>query len=586
QGQSSGVQVTAVNGSPGATAYVKIRGTGSINAGNEPLFVIDGVPSDAVAYSRLNPNDIERMDVLKDAAAASIYGSRGSNGVVVITTKRGKAGQPKISYSFMYGVKKKTDDQFDMMNAEQKLQYEYDFGHTNQYISKYMGDNGYGNMYDIPQNELDALWDVLIGQSHDWQETLLRPATVQSHEISLSGGAEKLSYYFSTSIYEEDGISYGSNFNRITSRLNLDYQATDWFKIGNTMSVGYTEEEVLRDRYNVQNPFNAMYSYNPYEPEYNADGSYNKTHQGFSISEAIEKNPETQMYLNFQGTVFGEFKPMDNLRFKTQLGLNVLNKQREVYVMPGSILDEYVGDPAAPGSKTDNGYYRYTTVWTNTASYLWEVGEDHSFNALAGTEATQELYSSYTLSSKGMPSDKLTTQDNASEATNASTSKSDWALFSIFGSLSYSYQGKYNIEGSVRRDGSSRFGDNNKYGVFWATSAAWNIHEESFMEDSDFMNVLKLRASFGTSGNMNIFDYASLGLYQFGSYDDKSTMLATQIANPDLTWEKNQNWSIGLDYAMLNHRLKGSVDYYQRRTYDLLLARPLSMTTGFSSRLE
>jgi len=586
QGQSSGVQVTSENGRPGATAYVKIRGTGSINAGNEPLFVIDGVPSDAVAYNRLNPNDVERMDVLKDAAAASIYGSRGSNGVIVITTKRGKAGAPKLSYSFMYGVKKKTSDNFDMMDTPQKLQYEYDFGKTNQYVSQYMGDNGYGSMYDIPQDELQALWNVLEGQSHDWQETLLRDAIVQSHEISLSGGADKLSYYFSTSFYDEEGISYGSDYSRITSRLNLDYQAMDWFKIGNTMSVGFTEEKTLRDRNNVQNPFSAMYSYNNYEPEYNADGTFNKTHQGFSISEAIENNTASRKYLNFQGTVFGEITPMDNLSLKTQVGLNFLNRQGESYMKPGSILDEYVGDPAAPGSKTDNGYYRYTTVWTNTASYLWEMGEDHSFNALAGTEATEEVYTSYTLSSKGWPSDKLTTQDNASEATNASTSKNDWALFSIFGSLSYSYQGKYNVEGSIRRDGSSRFGTNNKYGVFWATSAAWNIHKESFLEDSDFLNLLKLRASFGTSGNMNIDNYASIGLFQFGSYNDVSTMLATQLANPDLTWERNRNWSIGLDYGLFDNRLRGSIDYYQRKTFDLLLFRPLSMTVGFGSRLE
>ena len=586
QGQSSGVQVTSKNGRPGSTAFVKIRGTGSINAGNEPLFVIDGVPSDAIAYNRLNPSDIERMDVLKDAAAASIYGSRGSNGVVVITTKRGNAGAPKISYNFMYGVKRKTEDKFKMLNAQQKLQYEYDFGHANQYISQYMGDNGYGSIYDIPKNELDAIWGVLIGQSHNWQETLLRDAIIQSHEVSLSGGADKLSYFFSTSYYDEEGTSYGSNYDRITSRLNLDYQATDWFKVGNTMSIGVTNEKVLRDRNNAQNPFAAMYMYNSYEPEYNADGSYNKTHQGFSVSEAIVNNPETQKYINFQGTFFGEIKPIDNLRIRSQVGLSFLNKQREYYTMPGSILDEYTGDKAAPGNKTDNGYYRNTLVWTNTASYIWNIGEDHDFSALAGTEATEEIFSSYTLSSKGWPSDKLTTQDNASEATDASTSKNEWALFSIFGNLTYSYQGKYNLEGSVRRDGSSRFGANNKYGVFWAISAAWNIHKESFLENSDFLNTLKLRASVGTSGNMNIDNYASLGLFRFGSYDDKSTMVQTQLANPDLTWEKNRNWSIGLDYAFINNRLRGSVDYYQRLTYDLLLDRPLSMTVGFDSRLE
>jgi TonB-linked SusC/RagA family outer membrane protein len=580
QGKSPGVQVINQNGAPGANAYIRVRGVGSVNASNEPLFIIDGIQLTSVQYNAINPNDIQDISILKDAAATSIYGARASNGVVLVTTKDGsRTKKPQVTYKYQMGAKEFIPNNFEMMNKEEKLRYEVEVGLRDEASA-------------------DALRNSLAAPDTDWFDVLLRRGSVQSHDLSFSGNGEKSKYFFSFGTYDEEGISVGSKFSRITGRANSEFKLTDFLSFGNNLTVTNSTNNQTRDRNNVQNPFRAMYDYNPYEPEFildeegnrvlddNGDPIYNPTRQGFSIGEALRNNPEEEKYTNAIGNVYLAADPIEGLRIKSVAGINYRLRTREYYVMPGSILDGFVGDPNAPGSKTDNNDIRNQFNWTNTVNYNFSPFEGHIIDVLGGTELiTADIRTSF-ISSKGFPSREFVTQDNASEVTAATTTRNQWALWSQFGQLSYNLNEKYFATASIRRDGSSRFGAENKYGIFWATSAGWNIHDETFMDFASFLSQFKIRGSVGTSGNVPNELYASRGFYGFGSYNNTVTRIPTQLENRDLKWEENFNYSVGVDFGVFNNRLSGSVDYYTRNTRDLLFDRPVSRTTGWTSRLE
>ncbi|WP_296620878.1 TonB-dependent receptor [Marivirga sp.] len=579
QGKSPGVQVINQNGAPGANAYIRVRGVGSVNASNEPLFIIDGIQLTSVQYNAINPNDIQDISILKDAAATSIYGARASNGVVLVTTKDGsRTKKPQVTYKYQMGAKEMIPNNFEMMNKEEKLRYEVEVGLRDEASA-------------------EELRNSLAAPDTDWFDVLLRRGSVQSHDLSFSGNGEKSKYFFSFGTYDEEGISVGSKFSRITGRANTEFKLTDFLSFGNNLTVTNSTNNQTRDRNNVQNPFRAIYDYNPYEPEFildeegnkeldeNGDPIYNPTRQGFSIGEALRKNPEEEKYTNAIGNVYLSADPIEGLRIKSVAGINYRLRNREYYIMPGSILDGYVGDPAAPGIKTDNNDVRNQFNWTNTVNYNFSPVEGHIIDVLGGTELITADIRTSRISSKGFPSENFTTHDNASEVTAGNTTRDQWALWSQFGQVSYNLNEKYFATGSIRRDGSSRFGADQKYGIFWATSAGWNIHDESFL-DFDFLSQFKIRGSVGTSGNVPNELYASRGFYGFGSYNNTVTRVPTQLENKDLKWEENFNYSVGVDFGVFNNRFSGSVDYYTRNTRDLLFNRPVSRTTGWTSRLE
>jgi TonB-linked SusC/RagA family outer membrane protein len=563
QGTAPGVQVVTSNGAPGSTALINIRGIGSISAGNEPLFVLDGVPVSSNSFTELNPNDIESISILKDASAASLYGSRASNGVILITSKRGRQGDSKIEIRYRRGLNVMNKPGFEMMDASEKLQYEMDLG------------------FRTGADAAPAVIDSLTALGHDWIETLSRDGMVQSVEAAVSGGTEKTSYFMSIQKYDEEGIVELSEIHRLSARVNVDHKVLDNFKIGNTFTVGTTNMKEIRDRRNVQNPFAAMTFYNAYEPEYLPNGDYNKTHQGFSISEALVNNPEDINQLVAIGTLYAEWTIIPGLTFTTRGGINFREYTREYYTQPGSILAQYVGD-----GKTDNWNRRYTYTWANTLSYNKTFDEVHNINVLGGMEYNQYYFQSMFISGEGFPSAKLSTQANAATITDGDTQRQDWSLASYFASASYDYDQKYVIEGSFRRDGSSRFGADNKWGNFWSAGVSWNLHREIFMQNIAFLDRFQLRASTGTSGNFNIGNYASMGLYGFGSYNGLSASFPTQLENNNLTWEKAMISSAGIDFSLFGYRLNGTVEVYNRDTKSLLLNKPLSATSGFTGRNE
>jgi TonB-linked SusC/RagA family outer membrane protein len=561
QGKATGVEVTANSGRPGAAANVNIRGIGSVNAGNQPLYVVDGVPVEAQNFSALNPSDIESISILKDASASSIYGSRAANGVVLVTTKTGRKDQEaRITYRYEYGTNEMLTGNVDMMNAREKLNYENATGYANR-----------------TRSEIDSLAQY----GHDWFNTLSRRGATQKHFLSARGGGSRTTYYFSLSNYNMDGVVEGSYMDRTTGRLNVSYDVSDDFTMGTKLTVGGYQRGVLRDRRNVQNPFAAMFYYNPYEPEKLPNGEWNPTHQYFSISEALENNPESLEQIKSVGNVFGEYQLMEGLKFKTQVGLDFKELVGEYYNQPGSILAGYVGD-----SKRDNWTREYMSLFTNTLNYQAQFNSVHNIDALVGTEYNRFYRKFLRVNGKGFPSAKVSTMANAAEINGGTTTRSDFSLMSYFSKVAYDYNNKYYLDLSYRRDGSSRFGEENRWSNFWSVGSSWNMHQEAFMEAISFIDRLKVRGSIGTTGNYNIGNYASLGLWSFGSYSGASASYQTQIENPGLTWEKSLSKSVGIEYALFNNRLTGSFNYYVDNTNDMLFEVELSRTSGFSNRID
>lgn len=588
QGKAPGVQITGQSGRPGSNAFIRIRGTGSINASSEPLIIIDGISVPTSAYSMLNPNDIEDVSVLKDAAATSIYGSRGSNGVMIITTKKGK-GQPTVSYSFQYGQSKAQDlKNVRLMNSMEKLQYEFEAGFTNQIIDSMINNRIAAGAYpagtklaNLTDEQRKELWELAASRGvGDWRKQMLQTGMVKTHEVAISGAGDKFRYYFSLNKSDNDGVLYGSFFNRTGGRLNLEYQAKSWFKLGTNLGVSHTKDNTVRELYNGQALYTSALLLNPYEPMYNANGTYNYTHLGQNAKETQERNPNISDRISTFATIFGEVQALRNLTLKSQLGLNYNTLASEYYLMPGSYLAQTLGY----NQKRDNGNRDFLYVFTNTANWRQSFGEGHSLNLLAGTEFTKDKFYSYSLTNQGLPSASVNTLENGSKPTAATSSKSDWALISYFASAQYDYRKRYYLNLSARRDGSSRFGKDNQFANFWAVGATWDVANEKFF-NVNAINSLKVRTSYGTSGNnTGIGNYQALGTYAYNvNYNAQPAASPSTIANPNLTWESNNNYDIGVEFGLFKNRLTGSVDYYNRKTKDLLYDVNLSLTTGFSA---
>ncbi|RYY33744.1 MAG: SusC/RagA family TonB-linked outer membrane protein, partial [Sphingobacteriaceae bacterium] len=421
QGKAAGVQITAENGRPGGNAYIRIRGVGSISAGQQPLLVVDGlqVPDDVAPqfYSTLNANDIENISVLKDAAAVSLYGARGSNGVIVITTKTGAGKEkPEITYTFQYGTNTKLPDNFKLMTTAQKLQYEYDLGYENSEFTTYLANNNFpddATLFNITDAQRRAGWDALIGQSHNWLNDIYQTGKVRQHQMAVSGNDNRTNYYVSFQMFDVDGITVGSDFKRYTGKVNLSTQIKPWLTLSNNMSLGHKKTNELRDVYNAQNPFYAVYGYNSYEPVFNPDGTYNLTVQGFPILEALKNNPESQRFLSGYNISTLDFHPIKGLNISTSIGLTYDDYKREAFTKPGSILDQYIGDPTAPGSKTDNGSTEFAMDWINKIIYKFDVNSNHHFSVMGVQEFQKDQLDSYGLEKKGFVlSDYISTQDN------------------------------------------------------------------------------------------------------------------------------------------------------------------------------
>lgn len=591
QGKSSGLQVVGSSGQPGSIGYIRIRGTGSINASSEPLIMVDGIQVSTTAFALINANDIENVSVLKDASSAAIYGSRAANGVIVVTTKTGKAGLPQVRYSYQRGfVSLQELPNIRLMNSQEKLQWEFDAAITNpildSMITNRKGSGAFpatATLFNLSPDQRQGLWDLAASRgAGDWRNYYLQNAKTESHEISISGANEKMKYFFSVNKFDEDGLVYRNYRNRIGARANMEYKALDWLTTGVNLSTSYSKEYQTRELFNSQAPWTAYFLTNPYEPVYLPNGTYNYTFQGFSALEGQDNNTAFNNNIAAFATGFAEARFFKHLAIKSVVGLNYNTLMSESYLQPGSNLAAILGY----NSKTDGGNQDLNTVFTNTANWNQSI-KKHNINILAGQEFSKRNFYSYALENRNFPTASVTTLENGSLPQRATTSRQQWSLISYFASAQYDFNRTYGVKLSARRDGSSRFGVNNRFANFWAASAWWNAKNEKFLVNSQTISELKLRSSIGTSGNVPSQFYGSLGTYALSSaYNNIPAAVPAQLANPDLTWEKNKNWDIGVDFGILNNRITGTIDYYTRTTNDLLYNQPVSLATGFSSVLS
>jgi TonB-linked SusC/RagA family outer membrane protein len=568
QGRAPGVQVLASSGRPSANAYIRIRGVGSINAGTEPLYVIDGVPSASIDFAALNTNDIESISILKDASATSIYGSRGANGVVVITTKLGASGKAKFDVRALFGVTTPTTNKFNMMDAKEKLTYE-----------KMVGVGLGATMTDA---EIES-----YPINTNWFKEIFKPGFTQQYDMSASGGTEKTRYYVSGQYYNIKSIVYGSDMERISGRVNLDTELSSKLKFGLNLGLGYSKEHVVRSDRNALNPINYVYSVEPWTVPFNPDGSYHVNAQamdsGINIFENIDNNPYWISVLRGTGGAFLEYKIIPSLKFRTTIGADFRQTYSSQFNYPESTLSVLLG---GGGFRADNFGQTFSYNWTNNLTFEETFADVHNVTLSAVTETIQYSLRALSAEGQGMPNSRADALGLVTAEKNVGGYSAGYSMLSFFLRGAYDYDNKYLVDALIRTDGSSRFGPDKRWGMFWSVGLGWNMHKETFLLDQDVISRLKLIASYGTTGNDQIGNYAWRGVFSAGQYNDTPTFYQASLANNSLSWEINTKLSGGVEFGFLEDRITGTIEGYYNKTSDLLLAAQLSRTSGFSARVE
>lgn len=627
QGRMAGVNVAESTGEPGASPQILIRGTGSISAGNDPLYVVDGVPISkgtnlqasigsqrasfqppkANPLATINPRDIESIEVLKDASAAAIYGSRGSNGVVLITTKRGTSGLPQISFNSYVGSSS-VFNQPDMMNSEELIAYTKDSRNNNYLQDIEMGDAPANPNYDPDTNagrpnvgnylipEQYVNWD---GTDTDWLDLVFSPAVMQNYDLSVGGGTDVTRYFLSAGYLNQEGVLDGSAFDRYTLKLNLTQDMSERFTIGTSINAALTQHDRLpANAPYFGTPPGIVYSamvHSPVVSPYNPDGSINQlNNQSYLgggtttasnplaimefISEDIKNN---RIFGNF----YGDFNVNENLTFKSLIGYDLNNFKQSFYQGTEFLYRNQTSpQPYAQSSSGDS----FNWLWENTLNYVKSFGRDHSLNAVVGYTAQKQTDNRTVIVAQNFTDDQVTTV-NGGIITGGDEIKEEWSLVSSLARVNYVYKNRYLFTGTVRADRSSRFGSENQTGVFPSFSLGWRATQEPFLADIDAINELKFRGSYGVTGNFEIPNYGSIGLLGEANYpfsgSESIGVAPRTIGNDELTWETTYQVNLGLDYAFLESRIYGSFDIYKSTTEDLLLMVNIPASTGFETAL-
>ena len=575
QGRSPGLLVTAGSGQPGSAARVRIRGDGSINGGNDPLYILDGVPIEVGVFATVNPNDIEDVSILKDASATAVYGSRGANGVIVITTKKGKIGQPTFTYSVQSGFATQAREKFEMMNSAEKIMFEEIIGQ--------------GPTANLSEEEKDELRNI----NTDWKDLFLRTGRTVIHELNASGGTETVRYYASLNYYDQQGQALRSGLKRYTTRLNVQVTPNDKVEFGLNSAVGFSKSNFIESENSITlaNPFAAVYLANPFEEPFNEQTGAIETGVGRIGSNALDRiYTSTDGRNEFKGTgaVYVAYSPIEELTFKSNLGVDYRQRDYERWIDPES----YAGTLVANGNQgifAQDFTRKFSYVSTNTATYNKVFGE-HAITGLAAFEINQEMYDSFGYSGYGinpkLPQTPAGITPGSAEVGFIPTTrggKSESALISYFLIGNYTFQDKYNVKASIRRDGSSRFGDERKYATLWSLGASWNIMREDFFSESLILDQFRLRASYGEVGNQEgIGDYQSIPTYASVTYGGNQGIAPAAIGNPELQWEISNQFNVGFDVGLFG-KLVANIDLYNNITSKLFVTRQLSRTTGFVS---
>ena len=569
QGQVPGLTVLSTSGEPSASSSMVIRGTNSINSGTAPLYILDGVAISASDFNAINPADIESLSVLKDAASTSIYGARAANGVIVITTKRGRRdARPVINYRMQLGFSQLAYGNWNMMNTAERIQYEQQIGMTS------------GQDYNL-LSKTDVNW---------LDEVFNSAAMLQNYELSISGANEKTNYYVSGGYYSQEGTAVGSMFERYSTRVNLEQRAAKWLKIGTSTMLNYQEiEQADEGSASVVTPISAaqfMLPYwNPYCPDgslaSSGDGSWNGT--GVNPLEWLANNPRTYKKYKLMSNIFAEATIVGGLTVKSQASVDYSHTTGYAKSYP-----EYapnLGEGTASRSSTDGMQLQIT----NTVNYRFDVGQKHSFNVLVGQEGVTYHYEAFSLLAEGQNNNKLTNISTGTRVTSWNdVTDSDYGYLSFFGRAEYNYDSRFFIEASLRADASSRFGAGNRWGEFGSVGFMWNLRNESFLKNAqNWLTNAQVSLSTGTAGNSSIPNYEHLALVSGGmNYNGSAGTLLSQPGNERLSWETTWTSNFALHLGFWN-RLTADIEFYNKQTSDLLMEVPQSYAdTGFGYRWD
>lgn len=613
QGKLPGVVVQQTTGNPGSTPAIKVRGFGSISAGNSPLIVVDGNIVSSSVFSTLTASEIESIDVLKDASSTAIYGSRGSNGVILVTTKRGKSGKTSINLDIYTGFQQVTK-KVNVLNSQQFAEFAKEAS-NNAYLERVPGAKATdlnsvrpqpSERMRYPQGDLydwfnfDDPSKVANMPYTDFQSEIFRLAPIHNYQLTSSGGNDKIRFLVSGGYMKQDGIVEKSSLDRYTFRTNIDINVNSKFRMGLDINPSYrTQDNVSTDGHWASNGvINAALSAIPMAPVHNAEGSQWSSQQELAapyglpgvtnpIANIQENNDQSKM-LSLLGNAYAEYDILKSLKYRMSGNISFNDNRRNTYRTSRMPLNQLLPPNQAIGSASS--WMDMSYLFNQTLSYNHSINDTHNFEALLGMEATRYYYENSSAGAINFPNDVVQTL-NYGTVNSGSSSKTENSVVSYFGRVNYNYLGKYLMNVSVRRDGSSLFGSDNRWGTFPAASLGWRVTKESFMENLKFVSEAKLRASYGLAGNNSFSNnYPYVGLLRPDNYVLGGQLVnglgASTLANSLLGWEKSRQTDIGADLGFFNNRIYFIVDYYKRSTTDLLLNVNVPTLTGFSSTVK
>lgn len=560
QGRAAGVQIQANSGTPGGNSSIRIRGTNSINLTSQPIFVIDGVVIETSTsddssnpLAAINPNDIVSMDILKDASATAIYGSRASNGVIMVTTRRGQKGDALVTYDGYVGWQN-MPKHLDVLNLREYAEHHNAVSDA-QIVNP-------GSSYVRPD---------LLSDGTDWQDELFRNAFTTSHNVGITGGKEGISYAFSGGYLDQEGIALGSSFNRLTLRSNIDAQLKSWLKGGISFSMTSSKQKLGTDNNLIMNALRSQ----PSTAVYNADGGFDGPDDVW-----MPENPVAIALLrdnynkkdNFRLNTYLEATIIKGLTLKTEVSADY-NNQRFYYYEPDYQLGIKTNDiRTGKWTKTNSKYWSWRNILTYDASFA----EKHNVNVMIGQEMSHSHWETQASTATGYLSNSAT-DPSAGDVTQSTGTGSqvNSSIFSYFGRLFYNFDDRYLLTATLRRDGSSKFAEDNRWGWFPSAALAWKVSNENFLKDNKVLNNLKLRLGWGATGNQNVENWAYMALLASKTTPWGTGVLNGNNANPNLKWETTYSTNVGLDFAFFNNRIEFIVDWYYKNTKDLLLQMPL-----------
>lgn len=592
QGRATGVFVESTNGKVGQGIKVRVRGSSSVTASNQPLFVIDGIPVTSQSQGRttsadtnpmadINFNDVESIEILKDASAAAIYGSRASNGVVLITTKKGASGKTRFNLDMYTGFSRPTNNK-DWLNAEQYVDYFLQAAANQDRIEN---DDFWTGFVQARFDRYSAGTDWQNGEvDTDWQDEAYQDAAVHQIDLSASGGTDKTRFYASGSYSDQEGILIDNRFQRLSGRINLDHSATDKLTFGLNMSLARSENQRLSDDNSFSTPIQLV-AQPPIQPTIDPrtgelSGDFTLYFNGLLYRD--NTTFETVVYRNLSN-VFATYELFPGLTFRSEFGIDLLTQNE----------DRWFGTAVSRNTGNDRGlvWNRWTQVVNyNTNNFFtynntWD--QNHYLEVVAGMSYQESTTTISFVEGQEFPNDDFRRIASAADISAGRSEGTEWNILSYFARANYKYNDRYLLTLSARVDGSSRFGENNRYGFFPGASVGWVLSEESFLQDQNALSFLKLRASFGLTGNTPVGNFEPRGLFSGDAgYAGVPGMRPSQVANPDLSWEQTAQWDVGIDFGFLNDRITGEIDYYIKKTTDLLLDVNVPGTTGFRRQLR